>query len=1436
MSYNNPLANTSYTNRDFNTIYPELLDLVKKLTYKWDPSISNESDPGVILLKLNALVADKCNYNMDKNVLECFPLSVTQEANARQLYAQLGYYMHWYQSATTIVNMTWVNFKQISDSNAYCIIPKFTMVTDSESNAVYTLVGPGTDNDVVSDQKLNFDGSTISWRAMQGVPVVFSIEGEELITPDLLDEDNRIYFDSSQIAQNGIFITHSDQEDYHLWKQCDNLLVEKTDVSTETSRYTGTPTSTVTYYYSFGVLPNSNTCYIEFPENATDVLKGGIKIVYLETEGDLGNISAGHLTKFYSDLTVNTNLDNNVSIILSSSNVKLQNTVPGLGGKDKESLKEAYKGHQRTIGTYNTLITLRDYVNACLKSGYASNAFVTSRQNDPQCVYKIVSYINGADTTLNIIEKDAKKPILNAFDLKLYVLQDVASPITSSESYDKSFELTSEDQLYHVTDYLADQKSIEHDFCAILPPKVIETNGIKNTNVHLCMLRNKFSISARITPTYALSDLEKEDLITHIKEFIYERFSAKNLDFGAEITAADINDLLLEADSRISTVSNVIAPSFEPYAVYWNGEEFKEVSLLKPYISNWELRQQISTSSEPLNEEDYNTEYLISASPQIFLEGIFPKSDLASNLNADLSYWGRYQFKYSNEEWYVRTYFGNSDIDFSNPESDTGYKKISTYKIIDSDSQERPVQIDDLFGRLSGEDIIGAQTTDILRAGTTFATITVEVNPVKFIKEDILLKSILAGTTPLLDENNVFKYDLNHDVQPIQPEQPDVSELQIQRIQANLNLTVEPNKILKLKENEVVRVYLPSLSNGDNYSNYVKFDTNISTPVKKDTAYQIKDGEYIIFYWKDTDKDIIYNYRLYSKGNIITPSFNLDLAQHEPAAVTKEIVGTNATLITDIAGYLNDDNSYKVDNQLSWNTTVLTGTKNITIRHITSLRLMNGGCKFTWILNSVDTNYNYVLFPKGESEYILGPNEYFIYIRNEFDAVQILGAGTKIVRDITADGASDIIWKVPATSRETFDISKNNYSELSWYDLAGSKSEYVEITEQELVTLSAGTSIYIDGTESLHLDSQSTILNAEHANTTIYYSTSNNPSTTNLNSTEWTKISPLSIDGHFRTIQAHLLLNVSPAKGQFIESNHKINVQIANSNEIVELQAGNYLKSSFPISAGLTDGLVDVSKKGAIKKTEYPKVMTYKLQSDYISSSLDGSSGLAIQTYRRIYPSSGGCVLYFYPAGNAKYPDEYTEYADDFLVRADMPIKLPKNLSTSEEGYILPLYIPTDLDFLDISVGNPRLGYTNLPFFNTDTTTNMCKNIKAGMYYIDLNIPAVTNNLNEELLLLFTLGTNITRTKMLVLGRLFKWKSNKDILKDEQFTFTDICNKLKTFYDLDNQFNYTYSIPEDKRITDPLDGLSLFNTNHVYNKITIGQLDTDKQILMLVGK
>ena len=51
------ISNKSYTNKDFAVIYKEILDIAKKLSYKYDPEASNESDPFIVLLKLLAFVA-----------------------------------------------------------------------------------------------------------------------------------------------------------------------------------------------------------------------------------------------------------------------------------------------------------------------------------------------------------------------------------------------------------------------------------------------------------------------------------------------------------------------------------------------------------------------------------------------------------------------------------------------------------------------------------------------------------------------------------------------------------------------------------------------------------------------------------------------------------------------------------------------------------------------------------------------------------------------------------------------------------------------------------------------------------------------------------------------------------------------------------------------------------------------------------------------------------------------------------------------------------------------------------------------------------------------------------------------------------------------------------------------------------------------------------
>ena len=99
----------SPTKKDFVQIWNELLEVASKLSERWDPTSTNESDPGIVILKALTGIADKLNYNIDKNILEAFMPTAAQEDSMRKLCDMLGYNMKYYRSAVTDVTIKYYN-------------------------------------------------------------------------------------------------------------------------------------------------------------------------------------------------------------------------------------------------------------------------------------------------------------------------------------------------------------------------------------------------------------------------------------------------------------------------------------------------------------------------------------------------------------------------------------------------------------------------------------------------------------------------------------------------------------------------------------------------------------------------------------------------------------------------------------------------------------------------------------------------------------------------------------------------------------------------------------------------------------------------------------------------------------------------------------------------------------------------------------------------------------------------------------------------------------------------------------------------------------------------------------------------------------------------------------------------------------------------------
>lgn len=547
MSYNNELSSLSYTNKDFNSIYAELLEYAKKISYKWDPTASDESDPGLVLLKLVSLIGDKNNYNIDKNVLELMPVSVTQIPTARQLFDQCGYCMHHYEAAYGSLNVELKVHPEVRGENqadsadsAYTYtLPRFTMFTDTDSSVVYTSIDE-------SSLKRN---ETRVVNVLEGRATTYSINNDTNITLTNLDSNNRLYFTDYDVAENGIFITNTGENNYEKWQKVDNLYVQ----------------SPLTRCYKFGVALNTNTCYIEFPDDIDTLFGEGITITYIKTQGRTGSISAFRLNSFLNDVSSVRNhiiQQSSEDVTLTSNEVNIYNPFPILNGSDPETIDEAYKNYRRVKDTFDTLVSLKDYNNYMLSSKLASNGYVCDRTNDPQYSYKIREAQD-----LGSVDRLCQEPLgddqetLSAFDLTVYALQYVEN-VDSDYAYKSTFTLVNNDK-FEKSFENNDIKSMQHDF-----------KGFQNDKI--LMIKNKYPIHAMIVPKYKVSPAESHEIIYNIEKALWGAINSKNIDFGEGAPYDLIYDTITEADSRIKAVS-LDYPTYETYAVFWHGGRICEL-------------------------------------------------------------------------------------------------------------------------------------------------------------------------------------------------------------------------------------------------------------------------------------------------------------------------------------------------------------------------------------------------------------------------------------------------------------------------------------------------------------------------------------------------------------------------------------------------------------------------------------------------------------------------------------------------------------------------------------------------------------------------------------------------------------------------------------------------------------------------------------------
>lgn len=562
--YERDLSNLSYTNKDFNQIYPELLDMVKKISYKWDPSVSDESDPGVVLLKLAALMADKNNYNIDKNTLELFPLSVSQIQNARQLFEQCGYYMKYYKSATTNIQFTMISEPEITEDDLAELsptditidlndpvnvrtytIPKYTMISDVDNSIVYTLLSDVT---IKSDGTVSSDDAKV----IQGTINTYTINGESIITAANLDYNNRLYFTELDIPENGIFIHGNNQNQE--WRSSNNLVLEPLG----------------SCCYKFGLTESGTQCYLEFPEDIDSLIGNGITIQYIRTMGLDGNIGKKRLSQFYNDVKAERYIDSlyKQEVKLTAENVFITNIDAAVDGRNPEDIDTAYRNYQKIKTTFETLVSLRDYENFLYSNENVSNCFVCDRTNDIQSSY-VVREADSSYTITHVKQDEFGNPELSPFDLRIYALK-YSEDITTTSGFNRSFTV-----IPHEADVVTDWAEILQDTDLI---KSIQHNYKDFEPNRILMLFNNYVLNSKIIPQYKLEPKQQEEVKKAIIVALYKVLNSRVLDFGNEIEYDVVYDTIMNADPRIRAITlNDI--DYTTHAVYMN--EYKEIKEIR---------------------------------------------------------------------------------------------------------------------------------------------------------------------------------------------------------------------------------------------------------------------------------------------------------------------------------------------------------------------------------------------------------------------------------------------------------------------------------------------------------------------------------------------------------------------------------------------------------------------------------------------------------------------------------------------------------------------------------------------------------------------------------------------------------------------------------------------------------------------------------------
>ena len=357
-----------YTSRDYESLMEDFWEMVPTMTELWKPEA--DADPGVVLGKWLASVADVLGMNLDILANELFAPSVSQRKNAEKLFGLIGYELGWYTAARTEITVTNNGASDITidfgfNGSNFCTMNAYTDITNNSRVITYNIL-PLTNaygskdtrsRRVISSEDINVfaDTDLVTLKPGESATRV-GIEGElrsySVSVEEIKANNYIINLPSQNVDTTAVWIKAkaSRAADEFLatqWIQCDN----------PAEFVTPEPRFAVTYdSYSNAQIQISN-----YLNQLDDYENNFLTVYWFDCSGADGCVGTDVLSNFLQAKQILSaeQLDD-LSFSNLSNTVELPHTH-AVEGKGPETAKQAFQNSRNFINTWDSLITLPDF-------------------------------------------------------------------------------------------------------------------------------------------------------------------------------------------------------------------------------------------------------------------------------------------------------------------------------------------------------------------------------------------------------------------------------------------------------------------------------------------------------------------------------------------------------------------------------------------------------------------------------------------------------------------------------------------------------------------------------------------------------------------------------------------------------------------------------------------------------------------------------------------------------------------------------------------------------------------------------------------------------------------------------------------------------------------------------------------------------------------